>query len=103
MQKSSLETSIRDWQYVDRLIGIYEEEASALIREPFGPLTGTLVPPFISNTVAVLEGLFALEQGVKSLTLGYGQAGNIMQDIAAIISLRILAQEYFEKIWIFRF
>ncbi len=89
------ETSIRDWQYVDRLVGIYEEAGIRINREPFGPLTGTLVPPFISNTVAIIEGLLALEQGVTSLTLGYGQAGNIMQDVAAIIALRLLAHKYF--------
>ncbi|MCK7490604.1 MAG: hypothetical protein MZW92_01595 [Comamonadaceae bacterium] len=29
------------------------------------------------------EGLLALEQGVKSITLGYGQGGNVLQDLAA--------------------
>ncbi|MCK7490950.1 MAG: hypothetical protein MZW92_03495 [Comamonadaceae bacterium] len=37
--------------------------ASRINREPFGPLTGTLVPPFISHTVAILEGLLALRAG----------------------------------------
>ena len=86
---------LRDWQYVDRLTGYYEDNGIAINREPFGPLTGTLVPPFISHTVAILEGLLALEQGVKSLTLGYGQGGNVLQDLAALASLRELADEYF--------
>jgi methylaspartate mutase epsilon subunit len=43
----------------------------------------------------ILEGLLALEQGVKCLTLGYGQGGNLVQDIAAIRSLRELGEEYF--------
>lgn len=90
-----LEHSIACWQYVDRLTGIYEEAGIAINREPFGPLSGTLVPPFISHSVAIIEGLLALEQGVRSLTLGYGQAGNLLQDAAAIISLRELADEYF--------
>ncbi|MHC4873795.1 MAG: methylaspartate mutase subunit E, partial [Planctomycetota bacterium] len=96
-KKIPLEKSLKDWQYVDRLIGIYEEAGSVINREPFGPLSGTLVPPFISNSVAVIEGLLALEQGARSLTLGYGQAGNLTQDVAALISLRELANEYFEK------
>ena len=86
-----------DWQYVDRLVGIYQENGITINREPFGPLTGTLVPPCVSHSVAILEGLLALEQGVKSLTLGYGQAGNMVQDIAAMIALRELAHEYFNK------
>jgi len=86
---------LRDWQYVDRLTGYYEENGVSINREPFGPLTGTLVPPFISHAVAILEGLLALEQGVRSVTLGYGQGGNVLQDLAALASLRELADEYF--------
>lgn len=95
-KKVPLEKSIRDWQYVDRLIGLYEEHGVRINREPFGPLTGTLVPPCISHAVGIIEGLLALEQGVRSITLGYGQAGNILQDIAAVVSLRQLAHEYFQ-------
>ena len=40
-----LEESIRHWQYVDRLVGFYEEQGISINREPFGPLTGTLVSP----------------------------------------------------------
>ncbi|MGH1486738.1 MAG: methylaspartate mutase subunit E [Cellvibrionaceae bacterium] len=95
-KRVSLEKSIRDWQYCDRIIGLYAEEGIIINREPFGPLTGTLVPPFVSHCVALIEGLLALQQGVKCITLGYGQAGNLIQDIAAIHSLRELAHEYFQ-------
>ena len=91
-----LERSIRHWQYCDRLVGMYEEEGVRINREPFGPLSGTLVPPFVSHCVAICEGLLALEQGAKCITLGYGQAGNMVQDIAAIRSLRELGDEYFQ-------
>jgi len=96
-KKVSLEKSIRDWQYVDRLVGIYAENGITINREPFGPLSGTLVPPFISHVVALLEGILALEQGVKSITLGYGQLGNLLQDVAAIVALRELAHDYFHS------
>jgi methylaspartate mutase epsilon subunit len=92
-----LATSIADWKYVDRLCGLYEERGVTINREPFGPLTGTLVPPCISHAVGILEGLLALEQGVRSLTLGYGQCGNLVQDIAAIHTLRELADERFRN------
>ena len=94
-KKIPLERSIADWQYVDRLAGLYEEAGARVNREPFGPLSGTLVPPFISHTVAIIEGLLALRQGVRSLTLGYGQAGNLVQDVAAMLALRTLADDYF--------
>ena len=93
----TLTESIRHWQYCDRLVGRYEEAGIRINREPFGPLTGTLVPPFISHCVALIEGLLALEQGVKCITLGYGQAGNLTQDVAAIRSLRELGHEYFQQ------
>ncbi|MBD3241511.1 MAG: methylaspartate mutase subunit E [Chitinivibrionales bacterium] len=95
-KKVPLEKSIADWQYVDRLVGIYREHGININREPFGPLTGTLVPPFISHAVGIIEGLLALRQGVRSITLGYGQAGNVRQDTAALLSLRELADEYFQ-------
>jgi len=94
-KKVPLRTSIEHWQFVDRLVGIYEEHGVRINREPFGPLTGTLVPPCISHAVGIIEGLLALTQGVRSITLGYGQAGNIRQDIAAMITLREIADEYF--------
>jgi len=93
----SLERTIADWQYVDRLTGIYEENGISINREPFGPLTGTLVPPSISHAVAIIELLLAAEQGVRNVTLGYGQLGNLTQDVAAIRTLPILAEEYLKK------
>ena len=39
-----MERTITDWQYVDRLTGLYEEMGVPINREPYGPLTGTLVP-----------------------------------------------------------
>jgi methylaspartate mutase epsilon subunit len=93
----SLEKTIFDWQYCDRLVGLYAEQGIEINREPFGPLTGTLVPPSMSHAVAIIEGILAAEQGVKNLTLGYGQCGNLFQDIAAIRALEELAEEYFHK------
>ena len=92
-----MERTIRDWQYVDRLTGLYEEMGVSINREPFGPLTGTLVPPCISHAAAVIEALLAAEQGVKNITVGYGQCGNLVQDIAAIRTLEELTDEYLKK------
>lgn len=93
----SLEKTIKDWQYCDRLTGIYEEAGVSINREPYGPLTGTLVPPCISHAVAIIESLLAAEQGVKNITVGYGQCGNLIQDVAAIRSLASLTEEYLQK------
>ena len=93
----SIEKTIAYWQYTDRLVGLYEEAGVSINREPFGPLTGTLIPACISNSVAVIEALLAAEQGVKDITVGYGQCGNLIQDIAALRSLIVVTREYLDK------
>lgn len=96
-KKIPMEYTIRTWQYVDRLTGLYEENGITINREPYGPLTGTLVPPCISHAVAVIEALLAAEQGAKNITVGYGQCGNLTQDVAAIRTLEELTNEYLTK------
>ncbi|WP_071427914.1 methylaspartate mutase subunit E, partial [Merdimmobilis hominis] len=92
-----LAQTLAHWQYCDRLIGEYAAAGILLNRETYGPLTGTLIPPFLSHAVSILEALLAAEQGVKCITLSYGQGGNLTQDVAAIRSLRQLAGEYLSK------
>ena len=92
-----MEKTIRDWQYADRLTGIYESAGVSINREPYGPLTGTLVPPCVSHSVAIIEALLAAEQGVKNITVGYGQCGNLVQDVAAIRTLEELTDEYLHR------
>ncbi|RCW41832.1 methylaspartate mutase subunit E [Halanaerobium sp. MA284_MarDTE_T2] len=82
------------WQYVDRLTGYYEDRGVNINRETFGPLTGTMVPPAISVAVSIIEGILAAEQGVIHLSLGYGQNGNLIQDTAALMALREMADKY---------
>lgn len=93
----SLEKTIAYWQYTDRLCGMYAEAGVDINREPFGPLTGTLIPPCISNAVAIIESLLAATQGVKDITVGYGQCGNLIQDVAAIRALKKQTIEYLAK------
>jgi methylaspartate mutase epsilon subunit len=92
--KYDLAETIEYWQYVDRLCGAYTERGVTVNREPFGPLTGTLVPPAIAIAVCILEGLLAATQGVRSVTLGYGQVGNLVQDVAALRAMRSLGEDY---------
>jgi methylaspartate mutase epsilon subunit len=93
-KEHDLAETIENWQYVDRLAGAYTERGVTINREPFGPLTGTLVPPCIAIAIMVIEGMLAATQGVRSITLGYGQVGNIVQDVAALHALRSLGEEY---------
>ncbi len=93
----SIEDTLLNWQYCDRLVGYYEDNGVSVNREPFGPLTGTLVPPCVSNSVAIIEALLAAEQGVRNVTVGYGQCGNLVQDVAAIRVLKAQTEEYLIK------
>jgi len=93
----SLEQSLTWWQYVDRLVGLYNEEGVVVNREPFGPLTGTLVPPCIGNAIAIIEAVLAGVQGVKDITVGCGQGGNLYQDVAAIRCLERQCRAYLDR------
>lgn len=89
-----LDESIRTWQYVDRLTGIYFDRFGiALDREFFGTLTATLIPPSLAIAVTILEAILAIRQGVRCVSLGYAEQGNRIQDIAAIRTLGKMAGE----------
>lgn len=89
-----LNESIRRWQYVDYLTGLYYQQFGIILdREFFGVLTGTLIPPSIAILTNVLEMILAVQQGVKCVSLGYAEQGNRVQDIAAIRVLRKVAYE----------
>ncbi|MEU6347355.1 methylaspartate mutase subunit E [Streptomyces sp. NPDC046977] len=91
----SLAQSLKRWQYVDRLVGLYREKFGVVIdREFFGTLTAVLIPPSLAIVVNVIEAMLAAGQGVGSVSLGYAEQGNRAQDIAAIRVLRELGQKY---------
>jgi methylaspartate mutase epsilon subunit len=80
-----LDQSIKAWQYVDRLTGLYHEKFGIVLdREFFGTLTATLIPPCLAIVVNVIQAVLAVKQGVKSVSLGYAEQGNRLQDVAAI-------------------
>ena len=45
----------------------------------------------------MIEALLAAEQGVKNITVGYGQCGNLVQDVAALLSLEKLVDDYLKR------
>lgn len=89
-----LNESLRRWQYVDRLTGLYHERFGIVLdREFFGTLTATLIPPSLAIAANLIETMLAVRQGVKSVSLGYAEQGHRAQDIAAIRVLRKMADE----------
>ncbi|MDT5268511.1 MAG: methylaspartate mutase sigma subunit [Acidobacteriota bacterium] len=94
-----LDESIKVWQYVDRLTGLYYERFGIrLDREFFGTLTATLIPPSLAIVVNILEAILALRQGVRCVSLGYAEQGHRIQDIAAMRMLRCLAEEIIRRL-----
>lgn len=93
----SIEESLDNWKYVDRLIGYYQERGINIHREANSILTGTLVPPAISNIIQILELLLAAEQGARYFSLGCPQYGNFIQDIASLEALKEDAKMYCKK------
>ena len=94
-----LDESIKAWQYVDRLTGLYcERFGIRLDREFFGTLTATLIPPSLAIVVNILEAILAIRQGVRCVSLGYAEQGNRIQDVAAMRMLRRLAEEIIERL-----
>jgi methylaspartate mutase epsilon subunit len=89
-----LAESIRNWQYVDYLTGLYYKQFGIVLdREFFGTLTATLIPPCIAIVTNILETLLAVRQGVRCVSLGYAEQGHRSQDIAAIRMLSEMARE----------
>ncbi|MHC1720014.1 MAG: methylaspartate mutase subunit E [Clostridiaceae bacterium] len=91
----SLEESLLDWQYCDRLVGFYNEMGIQINREMSVPPSSILIPPSMSNAVAIIEALMSAEQGVRNITIAQRQYGNLIQDVAAIKALKEQLEEYF--------
>lgn len=94
-----LAESIRAWQYVDRLTGIYHERYGIVLdREYFGTLTATLIPPSLAISVGIVQTILAVQQGVRCVSLGYAEGGNRAQDVAAVRMMRTLATEVLDNL-----
>ena len=93
-----LEDVIKCWQYVYRLVGIYQENGVDINQEQYGAITGTLIPPSLSLVVTTLEAIMAAEQGVRYIGLGYGQGGSLLQDVAALHVYPVVARKYLDML-----
>jgi methylaspartate mutase epsilon subunit len=94
--------SLRFWQYADRLCALYDEQHGIVVnREYFGPLTANLIEPSLAIVVNIVQAILSAKQGVKSISLGYAEQGNRVQDIAALQVLEELAHAYLHKYGLF--
>lgn len=86
--------SLRYWRYVDRRAGELARDGIIVDRELFGTLTAVLVPPSMSIAITLLEGLLAVEEDVRCLSVSYCQSGSLYQDIAALRAIRRIFARY---------
>jgi methylaspartate mutase epsilon subunit len=95
--RMSVSEVIKNFQYVDRLLGWFEEHGAPVSREAGGFPSGTITPPSISIVSSIIECLLAAEQGVRNLCVAYPLNSCVIQDIAAIQVQKKLCKEYLEK------
>jgi methylaspartate mutase epsilon subunit len=89
-----IEYSLRAWQEIDETCGALETAGFPVDREFFGSLSAVLMPPSISLAIVFLEAVLAARAGCRCLSLAYPQSGNIIQDVAALQTIRVLAKRY---------
>lgn len=93
----SIADGIKNYQYLDRLVALYQDKGVELHRRQPGFLTGTNIVPSIAILICIMDVLMAAEQGVKHYGLELGQTMHLIQDAAAIAACRELCQEYLRK------
>lgn len=92
-----IEQGIRNYQYLDRLVAMYQDAGVELHRRQPGFLTGTNIPPSIAIITCVLDCLLAAAQGVRNYGLEMGETLHLVQDAAATVVCREMCQEYLAK------
>jgi methylaspartate mutase epsilon subunit len=97
IKELSVEEGIRNYQYLDRLVAMYQEAGVELHRRQPGFLTGTNIPPSIAIITCVLDCLLAAAQGVRNYGLEMGQTLHLVQDAAATVVCREMCQEYLAR------
>jgi len=92
-----LENCIRNFQYIYRLQGYYEEKGIPIQHGAEGGLS-CITPPSLLIAPQIIDHLLAAEQGVKHIQFSYwGGQGNLAQAVAAVVVLRKLGEAYLEK------
>jgi methylaspartate mutase epsilon subunit len=97
MKDLPITEAIRNWQYLERLVGTYQAQGVDIHREYYGALMGMIMPPSVMCASLIFDALMAAEQGVKHMTLGANNNLHVMQDVAAVRVLDKLSRDYLEQ------
>ncbi|HVN94820.1 MAG TPA: methylaspartate mutase subunit E [Syntrophorhabdaceae bacterium] len=88
-----LETVITNFQYVYRLMGHYADRGVPLTASVAGGFA-ILCPFSVLIAGAIVDSLIAAEQGVVNISLAVNTQGNLVQDVAAMITARKMLELY---------
>jgi methylaspartate mutase epsilon subunit len=91
------EQIIKNYQYIWRLVGHYEERGVRVIAHLNSWLPHGVFPQTIILVSAITCAVLAAEQGAKGLIGTVQLQGNLAQDIAGVRVLRSLMREYLDR------
>jgi methylaspartate mutase epsilon subunit len=89
------ETVITNYQYVYRLMGYYAERGIPLTASPTGGFA-IMCPFSVIIAGGIIDSIVAAEQGVVNVNFTINAQGNLVQDVAAVLTCRKTAREYLD-------
>jgi methylaspartate mutase epsilon subunit len=93
--RTPLATSIVNWrESCELLTGLAPTGSTPHVESFGGCLLGQLCPPSLLVAVSVLEAMFFVQYGIRSVSLSYAQQTHPGQDAEAVHALRVLAAEH---------
>jgi methylaspartate mutase epsilon subunit len=95
----TLDAVVREYQYISRLVGYYEEKGIPIISHPQGcnHYPG-ITPPSLILAPTLVNLLMLPEQGVKNVWIASQSQGHLAQDVAYAMAGPKLGAEYLEKL-----
>lgn len=92
--RTPLSVSVAEWRVAtQRLAGLTDQGLRPHLESFGGCMLGQLCPPSLLVALAVLEGMFFRQNGVRSVSLSLTQQTSHPQDVEALVALRQLAGE----------
>jgi methylaspartate mutase epsilon subunit len=91
-----VEQVIHKFQYINRLMGLYESNGVPMMYCVSGVMPATS-PPSLMIACEIIEMLIAAEQGVKHIQLNCWLQGHWAQDLAYIFGFQKLARQYLDR------
>ena len=93
-----LAESIKNWQYIYRLMGKYTDAGIPIVDDALGlTQSASCSVPALMHAGVVLEALIMAGQGVKHVTAYAISQGAIAQDVAALLAIKQLTEEYLAR------